>query len=38
LEKKKKAIDDSSSDLRMHLKEVVDAREGKNRAIKECTK
>jgi hypothetical protein len=38
LEKKKQAIDDSASVLRRQLKEVVDAREGKGRAIKECSK
>jgi hypothetical protein len=38
LEKKKKTIDDSTSDLRKQMKEVVDAREGKNIAVKECTK
>jgi hypothetical protein len=38
LEKKKKAIDDSTSELRKQIKEAVDAGEGKNKAIKECTK
>jgi hypothetical protein len=38
LEKKKKTIDDSTSDLRKQMKEVVDARERKNIAVKECTK
>lgn len=38
LEKKKRAIDDSASELRRQLKEAVDAREEKGRGIKECTK
>jgi hypothetical protein len=38
LEKKKKAIDDSTSELREQMKEAVCAREGKTKAIKECTK
>jgi hypothetical protein len=38
LERKRKAIDDSTRELRMEMKNVADAKEGKNRAIKECTK
>jgi hypothetical protein len=38
LEKKKQAIDDSAGELRRQVKEVVDVREEKARAIKECTK
>ncbi|XP_021916758.1 structural maintenance of chromosomes protein 4 isoform X2 [Zootermopsis nevadensis] len=38
LEKKKKAIDDSTIELRKQMKEAVDSREGKSKAIKQCTK
>jgi hypothetical protein len=38
LERKKKAIDDSTSELRMEIKKVADAKEGKSKAIKDCTK
>jgi len=38
LEKKKQDIDDSAGELKRQLKEAVDARERKGKAIKECTK
>jgi hypothetical protein len=38
LEKKKQDIDDSAGELKRQLKEAVDAREWKGKAIKECTK
>jgi len=38
LEKKKQNIDDSAGELKKQLKEAVDARERKGKAIKECTK
>jgi len=38
LERKKQKIDDSAGELKRRLKEAVDARERKGKAIKECTK
>jgi len=38
LEKKKQDIDDSAGELKRKLKEAVDSRERKGKAIKECTK
>ena len=38
LEKKKHDIDDSAGELKRRLKEAVDVRERKGKAIKECTK
>ena len=38
LEKKKQDVDASAGELKRQLKETVDARERKGKAIKECTK
>jgi hypothetical protein len=38
LEKKKQDIDNSAGELKRQLKEAVDSRERKGKAIKECTK
>jgi hypothetical protein len=38
LERKRKAIEDSTRELRIDMKNLADAKEGKNIAIKECTK
>jgi hypothetical protein len=38
LEKKKQDIDDNAGELKRQLKDTVDSRERKGKAIKECTK